>query len=85
MSPDQINALADEAATRAVEKYAEQHKCAGCLCEGDMDKHEKEHEFLRELIGVFKRVNEIKWGVIKTIVTAAVLGGLALVGFKIKP
>jgi len=41
----------------------------------DPSTHRQEHDDIKEIIELFKRVNNIKWGVPKTIVTVVVGAG----------
>ena len=85
MTPEEVNKIANHAAGKAVEKYADQHKCSGCLCEFDMKKHRQDHEFISGAMAVLAKIDNIKWSVIKAVAIALVFAALAMIGLKLKP
>lgn len=54
-----------------------------CRCSMDMEEHRQHHQAVAEAIQFMKGVSEIKWGVLKAVVVAAVLGLFALVGLGV--
>ena len=56
-----------------------------CSCGVSQPIHRRHHDFIDEVIKFFVRLNEMKWGVVRTIVIVTILAFLTVVfgiGFK---
>lgn len=71
---DLITAAAKAAVAEANNTQA--LKCSGCACEENIKAHAKEHEFIRQLMDLFDRIDGIKWGVAKGVAKALAIAGI---------
>ena len=53
------------------------------LCDIDPETHAKHHELVDSAIRVLARVEDIKWSVLKFLVVSAVIGVMAVLGWRI--
>jgi len=74
MTTEQIDEIAERAARAAIASFI-RHNDGSCkLCDDEeyWKNHEAQHQFLTELIATLKKLQEIKWSTLKSVV--AVLG-----------
>lgn len=69
---------ADLLMVRAVIEEVTKHQppglCENCVCEIDIERHKKHHQFMDELISVLKKWNEVKWFSLKSTISVLVIG-----------
>jgi hypothetical protein len=53
------------------------------LCDIDPETHAKHHELVDSAIRVMARIEDIKWSVLKLIVISAVIGVMAVLGWRV--
>ena len=80
MTDEQARQIARETARAVVEALLidKQH-----LCDIDPETHAKHHELVDSAIRVLARVEDIKWSVLKFLVVSAVIGVMAVLGWRI--
>ena len=81
MTQEEMQEIANRAAQQAIASYI-RHDDAVCkLCHDSeyWKNHEAQHQFLTELIAVLKRVQEIKWSTLKSIVAVLGIGFVAFI------
>lgn len=80
MTDEQARQIARETARAVVEALLidKQH-----LCDIDPETHSKHHELVDSAIRVLARVEDIKWSVLKFLVVSAVIGVMAVLGWRI--
>ena len=80
MTDEQARQIARETARAVVEALLidKQH-----LCDIDPETHAKHHELVGSAIRVLARVEDIKWSVLKFLVVSAVIGVMAVLGWRI--
>ena len=80
MTDEQARQIAMETARAVVEALLidKQHICAI-----DPETHAKHHELVDSAIRVLARVEDIKWSVLKFLVVSAVIGVMAVLGWRI--
>lgn len=69
MGRDEMEEIAERAANRALQKFAdvEGGRCGLCAEPDFNTVHEKHHEFIGGAIEFFARLNELKWSSIKAV------------------
>lgn len=82
MGDHELALVAKEAARAAVNEL----KNGGYLHYTEEEKriHDRQHEALEEIIDTLKRLNSVKWTVIKAVSVASVFAILALIGIKLR-
>lgn len=80
MTDDQAKQIARETATAVVEALLcdKQH-----IYDIDPETHAKHHELVDSAIRVMARIEDIKWSVLKLIVISAVIGVIAVLGWRV--
>lgn len=83
-----LQEIVEKAATAAASKTLEQLLSQFQTCPFDKDcpcnteAHRLHHEWVKEMIQVMRKVNQVKWGVIKAVAIAVVLAMIGLLGIK---
>ena len=83
-----LQEIVEKAATAAASKTSEQLLAQFQTCPFDKDcpcdteAHRLQHEWVKEMIQVMRKVNQVKWGVIKAVAIAVVLAMIGLLGIK---
>ena len=75
MKEEELEALLDRAADRALKKHRDVYVCSLDI---DREQHEEEHRFVRRLIKLFDRIDALQWGVLNKIIVTLVLGASAV-------
>ena len=80
MTDEQARQIDRETARAVVEALLidKQH-----LCDIDPETHAKHHELVDSAIRVMARIEDIKWSVAKFLVVSAVIGVMAVLGWRI--
>ena len=83
-----VHVIVEKAATAAASKTSEQLLSRFQTCHFDKDcpfdteAHRLQHEWVKEMIQVMRKVNQVKWGVIKAVAIAVVFAMIGLLGIK---
>lgn len=80
MTEEQARQIAGETARAVVEALLIDKQR---LCDIDPETHAKHHELVDSAIRVLARVEDIKWSVLKFLVVSAVIGVMAVLGWRI--
>lgn len=89
ITPEQLSEFAEQAAKKAIHQFVKDDlgHCVLCNDKAYWTKHEKDHEFVDELIVTLKRMQEVKWGSLKNLASLLVVCFVAwvlLAAFGIK-
>jgi len=79
MTPEEIREVANQAAQQAIASYI-RHDAAVCKLCHDTEywiQHEAQHQFLVELIATLKKLQEIKWSTLKSVIAVLGIGFVA--------
>ena len=81
MTDEQARQIARETARTVIDALIldKQHH----LCDIDPETHAKHHELVDSAIRVMARIEDIKWSVLKLIVISAVIGVMAVLGWRV--
>jgi len=81
MTTEQIQEIADQAAKTAIASFIRHNDGICKLCDDKeyWANHEAQHQFLTEMIAVLKRVQEIKWSTLKSIIAVLGIGFVAFI------
>jgi len=77
-SPEEVERIAKAVSSATVKELLNNSEFMHASCRFhtlDPEQHRLQHDDIKEIIDLFKRVNSIKWGVPKTIVTVIVGAG----------
>lgn len=81
---EELGKLINEVASTTAEKVLESRGACpfdkDCPC--DTEAHKLQHEWVKEMIQVMRKVNQVKWGVIKAVTIAVVLAMIGLLGIN---
>ena len=80
MTDEQARQIARETARAVVEALLIDKQR---LCDIDPETHAKHHEMVDSAIRVLARVEDIKWSVLKFLMVSAVIGVMAVLGWRI--
>lgn len=92
LSYEQLEELIEKSVSNAIKAIAdnEDGHVKNCIFANSIDteQHKLDHECLKNLQAIFKRIDNIKWASIRTIVNTLVVAGViavfALIGINIK-
>lgn len=76
MDEQEVRKIAEAAGKAAVDEMRRQYDM-------ERERHAEHHRFVDEAMQMIARINEIKWGVVKLVVTGLVLAIFALLGWRI--
>jgi len=89
MTSEQLEALSDASAKKAIHEFVKNDlgQCTLCTDREYWDKHRKDHEFIDEVIETLKKMQVVKWGSFKnlaSLVLVTATGWVVLHLFGIK-